>query len=121
MVKHKTKPTKKTSKFSENEITQQIIEGLKYSGYRVFKIFNGGVFGGIRQGKAVFRKKPEEYKGVSDLIAVNKKRGKLLFIEVKTKGNYASQEQLDFIDLIDGIETVRGIVAYNFGDIEKII
>jgi hypothetical protein len=32
-----TMPTKKTSKFSENEITQQIIEGLKYSGYRVFK------------------------------------------------------------------------------------
>lgn len=113
--------TKKAPKVSENEITGQIIEGLKFSGYRVFKVYNGGVFGGVRQGQAVFRKKPEEYKGVSDLIAINKKKKKLLFIEVKAKGNYASKEQLEFIDLVDGIESVRGLVAYDFGDLEKII
>lgn len=114
-------PPRKTQKVSENEITWQIIEGLKFSGYRVFKVYNGGVFGGIRQGQAVFRKKPEEYRGVSDLIAINKKKKKLLFVEVKAKGNYASQEQLEFINLVDGLESVRGIVAYDFGDLDKII
>jgi hypothetical protein len=118
---NKTMPPRKTQKVSENEITRQIIEGLKLSGYRIFKVYNGGVFGGIRQGQAVFRKKPEEYRGVSDLIAINKKKKKLLFIEVKAKGNYASKEQLDFIDLVDGLESVRGIVAYDFGDLKKII
>jgi hypothetical protein len=113
--------TKKTPKVSENEITWQIIEGLKFSGYRVYKVYNGGVFGGIRQGQAVFRKKPEEYRGVSDLIAINKKKKKLLFIEVKAGNNKPSKEQLEFIELVDGIESVRGLVAYDFGDLEKII
>jgi len=117
----KTMPTRKTQKVSENEITQQIIEGLKFSGYRVYKVYNGGVFGGIRQGQAVFRKKPEEYKGVSDLIAINKKKKKLIFIEVKAGNNKPSQEQLEFIDLVEGLEIVSGVVAYNFGDLEKII
>lgn len=113
--------TKKTPKVSENEITGQIIEGLKFSGYRVFKVYNGGVFGGVRQGQAVFRKKPEEYKGVSDLIAINKKKKKLIFVEVKAGNNKPSKEQLEFIDLVDGIESVRGLVAYDFGDLEKLI
>ena len=106
---------------SENKITKQIIEGLEYKGYRVFKIFNGGVFGGVRNGKAVFRQKDPKYKGVSDLIAINKKDNKLLFIEVKGKGGSPSDEQLQFIDMVDGIARVRGCLAYNFGGVEKLI
>ena len=112
---------KNYSKVSENDITNQIIDGLHLNGYICKKIYNGGVPARAFQNKIIYKTKPPEYKGVPDLIAINTKKKKLLFIEVKKKGNYPSLEQKEFINMIKSIETVRGVVAYGFEDIDELV
>ncbi len=103
----------------ENETTKQIIDGLELSGYRVYKIYNGGVPARVAGGKIIYKAKPKKYKGVSDLLAIKKK--KMLFIEVKHGKNKPSQEQLEFLELVDGVESIGGVIAYDFGDLEEFI
>ena len=106
---------------SENEITDQIIKGLELKNFRCFKIYNGGVPARCEGSRIIYKKKPLEYKGVPDLLAISKKRKQLLFIEVKSPTGKPSKEQLEFIDLIQSVEFVDGLVAYNFDQVDKLI
>ncbi len=105
----------------ENVTTKQITDGLKLSGYRVFKIYNGGVPATVKSGKIIYKKKPKESKGVSDLLAINKRKKKMLFIEVKGSNNKPSKEQIEFLKLVNSVESIHGITAYDFKDLEEII
>ena len=105
----------------ENKITKQIVDGLRANGYRVFKIYNGAVPARVAGGRIIYKTKPKEYKGISDLLAINKKKKKMLFVEVKAEKNKPSDEQLEFIDLVNSVESIKGIIAYNFDDLEEYI
>lgn len=108
-------------KLNENQVTNQVIDGLKLSGYRVWKIYNGGIPARAIGGKVLFRRKNDEYRGLPDLLAINPKKGHLLFIECKSSIGRASLEQLDFLSLVSSIRSVRGCVAKSFDDVTKLL
>lgn len=90
---------------SENEVKRDVVNYLELSGYQCFRLNNG----------AVYNKKNDCWifkgtKGVSDLLCVNKKLNKMIFIELKSSVGKASQDQLDFLNLVDGITSCRGMV-----------
>ena len=103
-----------TKKQTENEIKKQITDYLKLNGYKVFRINNVGIFNAKRQ-CYIFKGE----KGVSDLLAISKRKNQILFIETKVKPRKPTAEQLEFLDLVDGITSVKGILAYNIEDLIK--
>lgn len=107
-------------KTTENQVTTTIIDGLTAMGYKVWKAFAGSAPLFI-EGKMVFRKarKGLETKGMPDLIAIGHNR--ILFIEVKSSIGKASPEQLEFIEGLENVMAVRGIVANKWEDVAKLI
>ena len=100
---------------NENQTTKQIIEYLEWNGYRVWKLYNGGV----SDGKGGYRKKPDKYKGVPDIVAI-KESGEVLFVEVKReKGGKVSPEQAEFIRLVNTCNRVRGVIARNIEEVKE--
>ena len=96
----------------EKEIQKQIKDYLELSGYQVYRINNTGIWN--EKNKCfIFHGS----KGVSDIIAISKKLHQILFIETKSKPNKLSKEQLEFLNLVDGIQSVKGILAYSLEDI----
>lgn len=89
---------------SENDVKRDVVNYLELSGYQCFRINNGAVYNKKRD-CWIFQGKP----GVSDLLAVNKRLGRILFIELKATKKKPSQNQIDFLNLVDGIRSVRGI------------
>lgn len=81
---------------SESQLLSSIIEYLELFGGRVYRIYNGGVPAGVRNGKLAFRRKNEKHKGVSDLICFL--RGRTFFIETKTNNGQITKEQSVFLD-----------------------
>lgn len=109
------KPTRKIAKpkISEKEIQQQIIHGLELLGYSVYRINNTGIYN-QKTGKYFFHGKA----GVPDILAINYKRNKLLFIECKSLTGKVSEDQLNFFKIIDGITIVKGCVARSWEDVK---
>lgn len=98
-----------------------MIDLLHLKGYTVKKIYNGGVPANYRNGEIRYRKKSSEYKGVSDLIAYNVKKGNFFFIEVKAKKKKAKPEQQEFLDAVNQCNTFVGIVAWDIDQLTKIL
>jgi len=107
------------TKTPETIITEQVIEALKYSGYTVKKIYNGGVPATVRESQIIYKKKPEEYKGIPDLLAYNVRKGRFLFIEMKRKDGKVKPEQREFIDSFNSCKSFDAIVIRDFDEIKK--
>ena len=105
---------------SENDVTKGILDYLRLQKYHVYKIYNGGVPACAKGNIITYKKKLEEYKGVPDIIAL-KKDYPILFIEVKDKGNKPSEEQIEFLKLVNSSNGPKGIVAYSLEDIIKLV
>jgi hypothetical protein len=104
-------------KQSENQVKKAIKDYLELSGYHVFRINNGAVFN-QKQNCWI----SHQTKGVPDLLCINKKLRRLLFIETKATKKKASIDQLVFLDNIDGIYSVQGMVCDSLDSlISKII
>lgn len=99
---------------TESQIQSQIKQYLELHGYIVYRINNTGQWNATRS-CYIFH----GTKGFCDLVAVNKQKDKILFIEVKKKPNKPTADQLKFLDMVDGIHSVNGIVAYGIDDLIK--
>jgi len=95
----------------ENQLTNSIIQYLSLNGFRCYKIYNGAV-PMVRKGKIVYRAKKKEYAGVPDLIAI-KPNEKILFIEAKVKPRQPTEAQVEFLETVDGVPEVHGVVCYD--------
>jgi len=108
----------------ENKLTNAVIDLLHIHGYKVKKIFNGGVPARAIGGKIIYKTKPAEYRGVPDLLAYYPHRD-LLFVEVKANKNTATPEQKAFIGDVLGISNVKGLIlnekAWRDGVLEEYI
>lgn len=96
------------------------IQALHARGYHIYKIYNGGV-PQFRNNQTFFKKKPDEYKGVPDIIAINKKKGHLLFLEMKSSTGRPSEEQLKFMDMVNSVKEVNGAIVNSIDDVLSIL
>jgi hypothetical protein len=99
----------------EQDIQKQILEYLKLKGFFVWKNHNVGVYS----------KQAERYisyggtKGIADIIGICP-NGKLIAIEVKKHGGYATAEQKEFLSLIENFNGIAGL-ARSIEDVEEIL
>ena len=107
-------------KITENETTNAIKTVLESVGYKVYKIYNGGVPARAAKGKIIYRKKDPEQKGVSDLIAVHKERRRVLFVECKSSTGKLKPEQKEFLTAVDSCLT-SSVCANSVDDIRKFL
>lgn len=103
----------------ETTLTNQLIELLQYKGYTVKKIYNGGVPALVRNGRIVYKKKSEEYRGIPDLLAYNVKTKHFMFIEVKTPNRKLKPEQLEFQGSFNTCKTFESVVFRSHEDVIK--
>ena len=103
-------------KQSENDVTKAIIEYLRLKKYRVYKLYNGAIAQRVAGNKIIYKKKDPEMDGVSDLIAL-REGYPILFIEVKGTNGKPSDDQLEFLRLVNASDVATGLVANNIEDV----
>lgn len=97
---------------TESTVQKQIKEYLEVLGYSVYRINNTGIFNKERNAY-IFHGTA----GVPDLIAL--KRGqKILFIECKGTGKKPTEDQVEFMDMVNNS---TGMMAVCADSLEKII
>lgn len=103
----------------ENDTTNDIIEYLHSEGYVVKKIYNGAIASRCVNGKLMYRKKRDEYKGIPDLLAYNVEKEHFMFIEVKSKKGRIKPEQQDFIDSFNSCLRFEALVARDVETVDE--
>ena len=112
---------KKTElKQSENEATRQVIDYLELKKYRVFKIYNGAIAQRVVSGKIIYKKKDQKMSGVPDLIAL-REGYPILFIEMKGTGGRASDNQKEFLRLVNEANGAKGLVAWGIDEVVNVL
>lgn len=101
----------------EKDLQKQILDYLSYKKGKYWRVNSGAVVAENKGKKRFFRF--NSINGVSDIIGINKE-GIFIAIEVKVKPNKLTQEQKDFIDMVNFFGGI-GIVAYKLEDVSMII
>lgn len=96
---------------TESTVQKQLKEYLEIMRYTVYRINNTGIFN-KEKNAYIFHGTA----GVPDLIAL-KKGHKMLFIECKGTGKKPTEEQTEFIDLVN---SSTGVMAICVDSLEKI-
>lgn len=96
-------------KITENDVKKQIMQGLEYQGWKVWRINNAGIYS----------KKTNGYyfhgsAGISDLLAI--KNDKMLFIECKRPKGKLSGLQIGFLNAVNGVKIIKAFKAECFAD-----
>jgi signal recognition particle subunit SEC65 len=104
-------------KTPETQKTEEIIDALHKLGYTVKKIYNGGTPARVFNNKIIYKKKPDEYKGIPDLIAINKKKKLFLFIEVKREKGRVKPEQAEFIEMFNNCSNFKALVLRDINEL----
>ena len=111
MIKRKRQP--------ETILTNALIRRLAFYGYKVKKVYNGGVPARCFNNRIVYKTKDEESKGIPDLIAYNARRKHFMFIEVKAKKKKGSPEQEEFISSFNKCKKYEAFICWNESLLEE--
>jgi hypothetical protein len=97
----------------EKDVQRSIMEYAKLTGWNVYRINNGAVYNA--KAKAwIYHGTP----GVSDLLVVHPVKHIAAFVEVKRPGGKATEDQVRFLAMVNGCETV-GIVAHSIDEFKE--
>jgi len=99
-------------KVNEKDLQKGILDYLRSLKYEAFKFPSVGIY---RKATDSYIRQPK--RGISDIIACSPV-GQFVAIEVKTKGNNASPEQLEFLNEIRKRGGIA-ILAYSLDDVIK--
>lgn len=100
---------------NETDLMNEIRLNLSELGYKNFRINTGKVR--LADGRWFTTGTPN---GFSDILCVQPKTGRAMFIEVKVKPNTPTKEQLQFIKVMRE-QGALCVVAYSWGDVERMI